>query len=200
MIKYIENRLALSNEGVHDFLKAVFWSILFNLALMLPAVYVYVFLKEYLEKSLLLSGDVSKGFWHFIFLGLLFFLFTWIVARIQYRSTYTRIYRESANRRISLAEKLRCLPLAFFNEKNLSDLTSTIMSDNTELEKIFSHAVPQLFASLGSILLLGTGLFLFNWKLALALFWVVPFAGFIILFSKRTQHRNFKSCYDAKDV
>ena len=45
--------------------------------------------------------------------------------------------RRKCNRRISLAEKLRKLPLAFFGEKNLSDLTATIMDDCTELEHLF---------------------------------------------------------------
>ena len=58
----------------------------------------------------------------------------YIFAVLQYRSTYTTVYDESANRRISLAEKLRKLPLAFFGEKNLSDLTATIMDDCTDLE------------------------------------------------------------------
>src|SRR3712207_8285565 len=46
---------------------------------------------------------------------------------------------------------------AFFGERNLSDLTSTIMADCTEIEHVFSHAVPQLFAALGSILLIAIG-------------------------------------------
>ncbi len=81
------------------------------------------------------------------------------ISRWQYDSTYTTIYNESAQRRIGLAEKLRRLPLAFFGERNLSDLTSTIMEDCTSLEQIFSHAVPQLFASVLSMLIIAVSLF-----------------------------------------
>ena len=38
-------------------------------------------------------------------------------------------YVESGVRRITLAEKLRKIPLSFFGKKDLSDLTSTIMAD-----------------------------------------------------------------------
>mgnify|MGYP000273106869 CR=1 FL=1 len=109
----------------------------------------------------------------------------YIIAVLQYRSTYTTVYDESANRRISLAEKLRKLPLSFFGEKNLSDLTATIMDDCTDLEHTFPHAVPQLFASLISLLLIAIGMAFYNWQLTLSLFWVVPLAMAIILFSKK---------------
>lgn len=114
---------------------------------------------------------------------------------MQYRSTYTTVYDESANRRISLAEKLRKLPLAFFGEKNLSDLTATIMDDCTDLEHTFSHAVPQLFASIISILLITVGMAFYNWQLTIALFWVVPLAAAILLFSKKEIQKSNESNY-----
>jgi ABC-type multidrug transport system fused ATPase/permease subunit len=119
-------------------------------------------------------------------------------AMFQYRSTYTKIYTESANRRISLAEKLRKLPLVFFGEKNLSDLTATIMNDNTELEHTFSHAVPQLFASVISIVIIAIGLFFYNWQLSLALFGVVPVAAAILFFSKKIQRKDHQTIYQIK--
>ncbi len=121
-----------------------------------------------------------------------------VLAILQYKNTYITIYDESANRRISLAEKLRKLPLAFFGEKNLSDLTSTIMEDNTVLEHIFSHAVPQLFASIISIFLIAVGLFSYNWQLALSLFWVVPLAAAILLIAKRKIDKENKIGYKNK--
>ena len=107
----------------------------------------------------------------------------------------TTVYDESANRRISLAEKLRKLPLAFFGEKNLSDLTATIMDDCTDLEHTFSHAVPQLFASIISILLITVGMAFYNWQLTIALFWVVPLAAAILLFSKKEIQKSNESNY-----
>ncbi|NPE27838.1 ABC transporter ATP-binding protein [Methanococcoides sp. SA1] len=198
MLNILERRLALSEKGAKDFLKATFSTTLLNIALMLPAVFVFIFLDDYLQ-PLLNSVDPSvNGIFYYISLGLFFMAVTWIIALFQYRSTFTTIYEESAKRRVQLAEKLRKLPLSFFGEKNLSDLTSTIMSDNTELESTFSHAVPQLFASIISLILIAVSLFFYNWQLAFALFWVVPLATAIILLSKNMQNKNHKIVYDKK--
>jgi ATP-binding cassette subfamily B protein len=198
MLDILRKRLALSTKGAKDFLRGTLFTALLNIMLMLPAGFVFLFLDDYLRTWIDSSETVRKGTVYFITLGILFMLATWVVARLQYRSTYTSIYEESANRRILLAEKLRKLPLAFFGEKDLSDLTSTIMSDNTDLEHTFSHAVPQLFASIISILLIAVGLFFFHWQLSLALFWVVPVAVTATLLSKKWQRNNHKLIYDKK--
>lgn len=198
MLNTIQRRLALSEKGAKDFIKGTLCTTLLDIALMLPAVYIFLFLIEYLNKALDPSSSVTHGVWYFVLLGIGFMLIMFAIAMVQYKSTYITIYDESANRRISLAEKLRKLPLAFFGEKNLSDLTSTIMNDNTDLEHTFSHAVPQLFASIISIMLIAIGLFFYNWQLSLALFWVVPFAAAIIFIAKKQLNKENKKGYQTK--
>ncbi len=198
MFKILEKRFALTHKGAKDFCKGVLFTTLFNIALMLPAVYIFYFLEDYLRPILNPLVKINNGFWYYILFGLALMLTMWVIAIFQYRSTFTTIYDESANRRINLAEKLRKLPLAFFGEKNLSDLTSTIMADNTDLEHTFSHAVPQLFASMISLFLISIGLFFYNWQLSLALFWVIPLASFFLIISKKMQHKNAYQMYKAK--
>jgi len=198
MLNTIQQKLALSKKGAKDFTKGTLYTALLNIALMLPAVFIFLFLEEYLTKVLNPAAVITHGYGYYAILGLAFMVVVFIIAMIQYKSTYTTIYEESANRRISLAEKLRKLPLAFFGRKNLSDLTSTIMEDNVALEHTFSHAVPQLFASIFSILLIAIGLFFYNWQLSLALFWVVPFATTILLIAKRKINKENKIGYQNK--
>jgi ATP-binding cassette subfamily B protein len=198
MLNILEKRLALSAKGAKDFLRAIFFTTLLDIALMLPAVFVFIFLDDYLRPLINSMDTPVNGLLYYTSLGLVFIVVTWIIALSQYRSSYTTIYEESARRRIQVAEKLRKLPLSFFGEKNLSDLTSTIMSDNTELESTFSHAVPQLFASVIFLILIAVGMFSYNWQLAFALFWVVPLAAAIILISKNIQHKKNKDIYDRK--
>ena len=169
MIEVIKRRFALSTKGAKDFCKGVFFTTLLDIVLMLPAVFVFLFLEEYLRPVFQPSASVTHGILYYSILGIVFMIVMYIFAVLQYRSTYTTVYDESANRRISLAEKLRKLPLAFFGEKNLSDLTATIMDDCTDLEHTFSHAVPQLFASIISILLITVGMAFYNWQLTIAL-------------------------------
>ena len=194
MRKIIQKRFALSEKGAKDFLIGTLWTLILDISLMLPAIYMFSFLNDFFHQ------DAESGYrlHQYLLLGLAFMLIMFIIAVFQYRSTYTTVYDESANRRISLAEKIRRLPLAFFGEKNLSDLTSTIMEDSTDLEHTFSHAVPQLFASVLAVLLMALGLFFYNWQLSLALFWVVPCAALIVLVSKKLQHRAFLEGYQTK--
>lgn len=198
MLKTIQQRFALSQKGAKDFCKGVCWTTLLNIALMLPAVFVFLFLEDYLRPVLNPSASVAHGIVCYLILAAVFIVVMYVIALFQYESTFNTVYDESANRRISLAEKLRKLPLSFFGEKNLSDLTSTIMDDCTDLEHTFSHAVPQLFASLISISLIATGMFFYNWQLALALFWVAPFASAIILLSKKKIRKDNKTNYQNK--
>ena len=194
MLKLIKRRFALSTKGAKDFCRGTFFTTLLDIALMLPAVFVFIFLEDYLRPVFDPSISVTNNVTYYI-LGPAFMLVMYIIAVLQYRSTYTTVYEESANRRIALAEKLRKLPLAFFGEKNLSDLTATIMQDCTDLEHEFSHTTPQLFASVISIVLIATGLFFYNWQLSLALFWVVPVALAIILLAKKRMGKDFNQNY-----
>ncbi len=195
LIEVIKRRFALSTKGAKDFCKGVFFTTLLDMVLMLPAVFVFLFLEEYLRPVFQPSASVTHGILYYSLLGIVFMIVMYIFAVLQYRSTYTTVYDESANRRISLAEKLRKLPLAFFGEKNLSDLTATIMDDCTDLEHTFSHAVPQLFASIISLLLITVGMAFYNWQLTIALFWVVPLAAAILLFSKKAIRKSNESNY-----
>ncbi len=198
MYKNIQRRLALSQQGAIDFIKGTLATTLLDIALMLPAVFMFFFLNEYLNKALNPSASITHAIGYYILLALGFMLIMFLIAMIQYQSTFTKVYDESAIRRISLAEKLRKLPLAFFGEKNLSDLTSTIMNDNSDLEHTFSHTVPQLVASIISIVLIALGLFFYNWQLSLALFWVVPVAVGIVFFSKKRIDRDNSDLYYRK--
>ena len=187
---FLRRRFALSEKGARDFCRGVAWTTVFDIVLMLPAVFVFVFLDDTLRPLLGGTPSTGHGLAYYALLALAFMAVMYVVGVFQYRSTYTSVYDESANRRISLAEKLRRLPLAFFGEKNLSDLTATIMDDCTDLEHTFSHSVPQLFASLASIALIAVGMAFYCWQLAAALFWVVPVAMGILLLSNRSMRRS----------
>lgn len=201
MLKKIQKRFALSAKGAKDLCKGTFFTILRDIILMLPAVYVFNFLNDYLRPVFEPSLPTTHCLLYYTFLGIAFMIIMYIISVIQYRSTFTPVYEESANRRINLAEKLRKLPLSFFGEKNLTDLTSTIMQDCNDLENLFSHAVPQLIASICSLTLIAIAMFFYNWQLSLALFWVVPVAFTIILLAKKNIRKNFSFNYqDKRDV
>ena len=195
MTRYFQNRFALSEKGAKDLQRGILFSTLLNMALMLPPTYLFLFLMEYVGRH---HGPQQPSLWLYLLLAAGLAAVMFVVSRWQYDSTYTTVYNESAQRRISMAEKLRRLPLAFFGERNLSDLTSTIMEDCTQLEQTFSHAIPQMFASILSMFAIAVSLFCYDWRLALALFWVVPLGGGVLLLARRRLDRTFEHLYRVK--
>ena len=195
MTRYFQNRFALSEKGARDLQRGILFSTLLNMALMLPPTYLFLFLMEYVGRH---HSPQQPSLWLYLLLAAGLAAVMFVVSRWQYDSTYTTVYNESAQRRISMAEKLRRLPLAFFGERNLSDLTSTIMEDCTQLEQTFSHAIPQMFASVLSMLVIAVSLFCYDWRLSLALFWVVPLGGGVLLLARRRLDRTFEHLYRVK--
>lgn len=195
MIRYFQNRFALSEKGAKDLRRGIFFSTLLNVALMLPPSYLFFFLMEYVDVR---RAAPPQSLWLYLLLALVALCIMFVVSRWQYNSTYVTVYAESAQRRITLAEKLRRLPLAFFGEHNLSDLTSTMMEDCAQLEETFSHAVPQLFAAGTSVVVVGIGLFSYDWRLALAVYWPVPLALLVLLLSVRSIDKAFTKYYKVK--
>ena len=106
MIEVIKRRFALSTKGAKDFCKGVFFTTLLDIVLMLPAVFVFLFLEEYLRPVFQPSASVTHGILYYSILGIVFMIVMYIFAVLQYRSTYTTVYDESANRRISLAKRI----------------------------------------------------------------------------------------------
>ena len=199
MYNWIKNRFVLSDEGTKTFIKGVFWTTWHYLSLMLPLSFVFLFLKEFMAK-LKEPEAITLDFWQYLVIAVVIYLVMYFIYALSYDSTYESVYSECKKRRITLAEKLRKLPLAFFGKKDLSDLTSTIMNDVNALEMIFAHAVPEIFAVAAMLVICAVALIIYNPLMAAALLWVAPFAGLLIYLSRKLQFKNFKHTYNAARV
>ena len=62
-----------------------------------------------------------------------------------------------------------------------------MIADCSSLDQMFSHYIPQLFASIFSTLVIGTAMFFCDWRMALAVLWVVPVAILLTAGSKKIQ-------------
>ncbi len=182
MIGKLMRKYALSRQGAKDLVKATAACVLFNLSLMLPAGLLYL-----LVRDLMAGGIPAEHVWVFGVGCVAALALIALTTCIQYNATYFATYKESAVRRITLAEKLRKLPLSYFGKKDLSDLTTAIMSDCTVLEQSFSHWIPEFFGSILSTVVIAVCLFAFDWRLALAALWVLPVSLAIVACSKRVQ-------------
>ena len=183
MIEKIQKATASSPEGARGLVKGVLACAFQNIAFMIPTSLLYFLVKD-------LMAGTTEGRAAFYVRGCivcfaLILLTTWF----QYNDTYFTTYKESGTRRLTLAERLRRLPLSFFGKRDLADLTSTIMADCEVLEKTCSHFIPGLFGSLISTVLISLGLLVFDWRMALAALWVIPVSVAILLASYKVQDR-----------
>lgn len=193
MIKFLMKKYALSRQGAKDLVIATISCMVHNLTLMLPVSLLYLFVSD------LYAGGVPQGHLWIYIVGmvaavlLILFSYRWV-----YGATYYATYKESSVRRISLAEKLRKLPLSFFGKRDLSDLTTTIMADCTTLEQSFSHWIPEFFGSMISTVIIAVCLFIFDWRMALAALWVLPVSLAIVAFSGKVQNYFTRRQTEAK--
>ncbi len=193
MIKKLQRKFALSEQGAKDLVKGILACTLQNITFMFPVGLLY-----YLVRDLLEGGVAPDRKWFYILGCVISLILIFLVTRVQYDATFLATYVETGVRRITLAEKLRKIPLSFFGKKDLADLTSTIMADCTFLETAFSHFIPELSGSVISTVLISLSLFFFDWRMALAALWVVPVAFIIMALSAKVQEKLNQKSMDAK--
>ena len=186
MMKYLQKKYALSEQGAKDLFKGILYSTLAYISLMLPVMLLACVLDSFLAPLL---GNEQGGANTALYTvtGIIILALIFILHYLQYTVTYIGTYEESERRRITLAEKLRTLPLRFFHERDLSDLTSVIMGDCAGFEHAFSHTVPQFWGSVISTALVCAALLVYDWRLGLSLLWVAPVSFAIVLLSRKLQ-------------
>lgn len=177
----LQHKYALSKKGAQDLIKAFVSVTVSDIVLMFPIGVLY-----YLVKSYMGDGIEGKGIL-FAVASIVCLVLIAVTTYIQYNATFLTTYVESGVRRISLAEKLRKIPLSFFGKKDLSDLTSAIMSDCAVMETASSHYIPELVGACISTALVALSLFVFDWRMALAALWVLPVSFCIVGFSGKVQ-------------
>ena len=197
MNKYFQKKYALSEAGAKDLVKGIIYSVLAYISLMLPVALLACVLNDLLT-PLLTGGENKTNVWMYVIIGIVVLVVIYVMHYLQYKVTYMVTYQESERRRITLAEKLRVLPLRFFHERDLSDLTSTIMGDCSGFEHAFSHTVPQFFGSIISTAIVCIALLIYDWRMGLALLWVAPVAFAIVLLSRKVQVKAGKKHMYAK--
>ncbi len=181
--KAFQRKYALSDQGIRNAKAGTFWTVVVNLVVMGGMGILYFMMRGYIDT--LTDGAPLSGTGTILLLVLVFLILSFITHLQQYKATYGLVYGEVKNMRISLAERLRKLPLGYFGKRDLADLTETIMGDVNRLEHVWSHCLGYLYGAFISTALIAVMLFAYNWKLALSCLWGVPVA-FALLFGSRS--------------
>jgi ATP-binding cassette subfamily B protein len=182
-----KRKFALSDKGVANTKKGAIWTVVVNLIVMSGVGILYLLMTRFMDT--LVTGSPLPDALTFVVLIVVFLILSFITHIEQYRVTYGLVYGEVKNVRISLAERLRKLPLGYFGKRDLADLTETIMGDVNRLEHVWSHVLGYLYGSYVSTAIIAIGLFLKDWRLALACLWGVPVAFGLLFGSRKISNR-----------
>jgi len=185
MNKFFMDRYAMSELGANNLKKAIFSRTILNFVKMFPPMLAFVFLFQYLSRIEGIKTVREFGLMEYIAAIIVMGFIIFLVAGWDYTRLYTNVYSESANSRIDIANRLKKLPLSYFGKRDLSDLAETMMNDITLYEEIFSHAVPQLYATVISTAIISVMILCYNFKLGIAMLWVIPISILLFVLSKK---------------
>lgn len=199
--KNFQRKYALTDHGVKNVKKGAFWTVIVNLIVMggMSILYLlmYGLVETFTDDQPLPNAALLLG------LVVVFLILSFVTHLQQYYATYGLVYNEVRSTRLSLAERLRKLPLGYFGKRDLADLTETIMGDVNRMEHVWSHVLGYLYGAYLSTAIIAVCLLVYDWRLAIACLWGVPVA-FGLLFgtrriSARTSERTKKAAIRVSD-
>lgn len=132
--------------------------------------------------------DIS-GLWLVSVILIVWIVVLFLTFSFEYGRSITASYEVSANGRTALAEHLRKLSLGFLGSRDPGDLTTMMLGDYAQVEETNAHQLPQLVGAVTFPILAFVSLLFFNWRMALAMFIVMPIALIIMWSSAKLQRR-----------
>lgn len=193
----LQKALFLSDKGYKDLKKAIIACTITNLTMLLPFCVTVMIFSELLTPFV--GGTIQwDHIWMLWGVGVISLVLIFLAAKNDYRKTYIASYKESNATRVRIAERLRRLPMNFFNTKDLSEITTHMMADCSSMESMLSSTIPPLVANVITVTLTCILLAFFDWRLALCMFCTLPIAFLIIWLSRNYQKKLFAHQVDAK--
>ena len=183
-----QRKYALTDQGVRNTKKGTFWTVIVNLVVMGGVSILYLVMSGFM--GALTEGSPLPGSAIVLGLLVLFALLSFVTHLQQYKATYGLVYNEVKTTRLSLAERLRKLPLGYFGKRDLADLTETIMGDVNRMEHVWSHVLGYLYGAYISTAIIAVCLLVYDWRLAIACLWGVPVAFGLLFGSRKIAARN----------
>jgi len=187
----------MGRKSAQGLAKGALYNTLYYVSLMLPMSMVYYFIEDVLPQ-IAAGHDIVFRYAVYAVITVISLILSGFFYYKQYTAVFVSTYEESEERRIRLAEKLRKLPLSFFSNRDLSDITNTMMEDINTLEGLQSHAVPQLVGAALSSIVIGIGIIIWDWRMGLAVCWIMPVVLIITLLSSRFQKKHVQTHFETK--
>ena len=160
--KKFQRKYALTDQGVRNTKKGAFWTVIVNLVVMGGMGILYLLM--YGLMGTLTDGAPLPGPALFLGLVIAFVILSFVTHLQQYHATYGLVYNEVKSTRLSLAERLRKLPLGYFGKRDLADLTETLMGDVNRMEHVWSHVLGYLYGAYISTAIIAVCLLVYDWR------------------------------------
>lgn len=171
----------LTDKSAKELKKSILSSFLAQLSLSLPVMILMITFIEVLRPFWGENVEWQK-LWILAASSVAVVALAFAAHRYEYGKTYVTAYEAAEEKRTSLAEHLRKLPLSYFGKKDLTEITVNMMSDCGTIEQSFSSIIPAFGGTLLNLLLTCVLLAVFDWHMALAIFISVPVSfGFLLL-------------------
>lgn len=186
--KNFQRKYALTDQGIRNTKKGAFWTVIVNLIVMGGVGILFQLMSGFMDT--LTEGKPLPASPMILMLLVLFVFLSFVTHLQQYQATYGLVYNEVKTTRLSMAERLRRLPLGYFGRRDLADLTETLMGDVNRMEHVWSHVLGYLYGAYISTAIIAVCLFIYDWRLAIACLWGVPVAFGLLFGSRKISSRS----------
>lgn len=187
----------LSKSGSKTITQAGIWLALFNLAALLPVIFLAMVSEEMIMKYF--GGEGGKiPLLPYIAALLAILAVMFFTYKIAYHKEYLTSGQEEYNLRMELADKLRRLPLSFFGMRDLSDVTGVIMDDVQTMSHVLSQSAAELIGGILTGIVSLIILFIYDYRLAVYLAVCLPVVLIVMALSRKISESTNKKNRDKK--
>lgn len=163
MLKIIRRVLRLSGNLSKRIWGSFICGFLESMFGLLPIAVVFLVLME-LQNGQSLTGQTWGIVIGFIAGGLILrMIFKYLVYRLQSTAGFEFVARE----RIALGDRLRNVPMGFFHDNSVGDITATVTTDLNFLENYSMHILDKVTTGVLSMIVMAACILAFDWRIGL---------------------------------
>lgn len=184
---FIKEKFGLTDTGAKAVELASIISFFVNMGYM-----AFMMIAMYFGKNML--DGASKPALHYLMIVGIVTVLVFLIVDLEYIKTFNSTYKEAADLRLELADRLKKLPLSYFSRHDLSDLAQTIMQDVLDIEHAMSHAMPRCIGYGGFLAVVIVLLLISNLKLGIAT--ALPLIiGFLMMYMSKGMQKKWTNKY-----
>ena len=109
----------------------------------------------------------------------------YFLSRKAFLASYIDGYDICCDGRLAVIDRLRRLPMGFYNKRDPGDIGAYIVSDYINVETLTTHILPQFFGAITMPIIALASIAFFSWKLTLAAALVIPLTYPLVLLTNR---------------